>query len=292
LRAQVTDDLEPLESLFDVSDGPPLRLPPRLAELYGHLSFPSTTGRPFVYANFVSTLDGVVSLSIPGKAGGGPINGGNIHDRLVMGLLRAAAGAVIVGAGTVRDVGRHLWTAEFAYPPLAEAFGAMRAELGLAQYPLNVFVTDSGSVNLDRLPLEKENVPVLIATTAKGAKRLAEQALPANVEVAALAESGPLSAKAVLGAVVERRPDQHILTEGGPRLVGTFLAEGVLNELFLTLAPQLAGRDPLRDGPGDRPGLVTGQHFAPDNPRWSRLVSAKRSNSHLFLRYRFEHGTP
>lgn len=50
-------------------------------------------------ANFVTTLDGVVSLGIPGKAGGGPISGENVHDRLLMGLLRVVSDAIIVGAG-------------------------------------------------------------------------------------------------------------------------------------------------------------------------------------------------
>jgi riboflavin biosynthesis pyrimidine reductase len=288
LRAELTEQLEPLEILLDGGDGPPLPLPPALAEIYGRLSFPSLSGRPYVYANFVSTLDGIVSLSIPGKSGGGPINGPNKHDRLVMGLLRAAADAVIVGAGTVRDVGRHLWTAGFAYPPLAAAFDEMRAALGLTGHPLHVFVTDSGNLNLERLPLEGENVPVLITTTDRGAQRLADQVLPAGVEVAVLAGSGPLTASAVLAAIAERRPSRLILTEGGPRLMGDFMAEGALDELFLTVAPQAGGRDSALDKPGDRPGFVAGRHFAPDNPRWSRLTSVRKSHSHLFLRYRFE----
>ena len=147
MRAELTSALTPLENLFDAGDGPAMPLPSVLVELYGQLRFPNHAGRPHVYANFVSSLDGVVSLSIPGKSGGGPINGPDKHDRLVMGLLRAAAGAVVVGAGTVREVGRHLWTAAFAYPPLADAFGEMRAALGLAVHPLNVFVTDSGNLN-------------------------------------------------------------------------------------------------------------------------------------------------
>jgi riboflavin biosynthesis pyrimidine reductase len=112
--------------------------------------------------------------------------------------------------------------------------------------------------------------------------------LPKDVEVAIVADSGPLSASTVLTAVAQRRPSELILTEGGPSLLADFLAEDALDELFLTLAPQVAGRDPQRDKPGDRPGLATGRHFAPGNPRWSRLVSAKQSGSHLFLRYSFE----
>jgi hypothetical protein len=59
------------------------------------------------------------------------------------------------------------------------------------------------------------------------------------------------------------------------------IAERCLHELFLTLAPQIAGRD----NTSERPGIVKGQLFAPLDPRWSRLVSVKRAESHLFLRY-------
>ena len=86
----------------------PLPLPPTLRSLYGELAFPSPAGRLYVISNFVSTLDGVVSLGIPGKSGGGEISGFNQHDRALMGLLRAAAEAVVVGAGTLQAVPRHL----------------------------------------------------------------------------------------------------------------------------------------------------------------------------------------
>ena len=60
-------------------------------------------------------MDGVASLAAPGLAGGGPMSGSNPHDRMVMGLLRSVADAVIVGAGT-RSVPNHLWTAEHSLP--------------------------------------------------------------------------------------------------------------------------------------------------------------------------------
>jgi hypothetical protein len=63
----------------------------------------------------------------------------------------------------------------------------------------------------------------------------------------------------------------------------SFLGEGLLDEQFLTLAPQIAGRDGL----AGRKGLVEGRVFAPDQPVWGKLVSAKRAQSHLFLRYAF-----
>ena len=69
--------------------------------------------------------------------------------------------------------------------------------------------------------------------------------------------------------------------------MGDFFAERCLDELFLTLAPQVAGRD----SSSERPGLVAGKRFAPEHPVWGTLVGVKRGESHLFLRYAFEDDT-
>ena len=118
--------MEQITTLLDRTDalGPSV-LPEELRILYGgDLRFPSHRDRPYVIGNFVSTLDGVVSFEIPGKSGGGDISGFNEADRFIMGLLRASADAVIVGAGTLREVAPgHLWLAEHVYP---EAKSAMR----------------------------------------------------------------------------------------------------------------------------------------------------------------------
>ncbi len=53
-----------MKSLYDMNPGPDIPLPERLATLYGRLGFPSHTGRPHVISNFVTTLDGVVSLGM------------------------------------------------------------------------------------------------------------------------------------------------------------------------------------------------------------------------------------
>ena len=74
-----------------------------------------------------------------------------------------------------------------------------------------------------------------------------------------------------------------MLVEAGPRLMGDFFAERLLDELFLTLAPQVAGRDATIE----RPGLVSGKRFAPEHPVWGTLVGLKRGGDHLFLRYAF-----
>ena len=277
--------LTPLESLFEMEHGSALPLPPDLATLYGRLAFPPHPGRAHVVGNFVTTLDGVVALNEPGHAGagGGNISGWSRHDRAVMGLLRAVADAVIVGAGTLRSVPRHLWTARYIYPPLADVYQQLRTNLGKATPPLNVIVTAHGEVSLDLPVFQSGEVPVLLVTTAQGAERIRAQHLPPGVEVSAVPSAGSLSARAILQEVNRVRQCEVILVEGGPQLMGDFFAERLLDELFLTLAPQIAGRD----GQVERPGLVTGKRFAPEHPLWGTLVSVKRGGSHLFLRYAF-----
>jgi riboflavin biosynthesis pyrimidine reductase len=274
----------PLEILFDITQGTDLVLPGEIADLYGGLRFPTHPGRPHVIGNFVTTLDGVVSLGVPGKAGGGEISGFNPHDRMVMGLLRAAADAVIVGAGTLRASSPdHRWTAGYIYPPLTDAYRSLRVALGKPDPPLNVVVTASGDLDLDRRLFQSGEVPVLIVTTPDGAKRFGTRALPPSVRVAASDGPGSLSARAVLTLVRHANQCERILVEAGPRLMGDFFGERQLDELFLTLAPQVAGRD----GSVERPGLVAGKRFAPEHPLWGTLVGLKRGGNHLFLRYQF-----
>ena len=275
--------LTPLESLFDRESGNALPLPPELAVLYGRLAFPPHPGRAHIVGNFVTTLDGVVALNEPGHAGGGEISGFNQHDQMVMGLLRAMADAVIVGAGTLRSVPQHRWTDQYIYPPLTDAYQQLRSGLGKPVPPLNVIVTAHGEVSLDLPVFQSGAVPVLLVTTTQGVERIRAQRLPPGIEVSALPSTGSLSARTILQAVNHVRQCEVILVEGGPQLMGDFFAGRLLDELFLTFAPQIAGRD----GKVERPGLVTGQRFAPEDSLWGTLVSVKRGGSHLFLPYAF-----
>ena len=168
MRSRHLRDLAPLETLYDVERGSDLPLPPELALLYGRLAFPAHPGRPYIIGNFVTTLDGVVSLNEPGHASGGDISGFNQHDRMVMGLLRAIADVVIVGAGTLRVEPQHRWTAEYIYPPLVQEYQLLRTNLGKPEPPLNVIVTARGEIDLDLPVFRSGEVPVLLVTTKRG----------------------------------------------------------------------------------------------------------------------------
>ena len=275
--------LTPMESLLDAVRGVDFPLPPELAALYGPLRFPLQKGRPYVVGNFVTTMDGVASLSAPGMAGGGPISGSNPHDRMVMGLLRSVADAVIVGAGTLRSVPNHLWTAEYIYPPLSDSYRQLRISIGKKASPLNVIVTARGEIDLDLPVFRSGAVQVLVVTTPEGARRIREHNLPSSVVIEEEGEGDAIGAGAILSSIGRLLPGGIYLVEGGPRLMGDFFAEKCLDELFLTLAPQVAGRD----GSAERPGFVSGKRFGPERPLWGTLVGVKRAGSHLFLRYSF-----
>src|ERR1700685_2053215 len=114
-----------LRTLMETTRGRGLPLPPNLSRLYGAFRLPTPRLGLHVFSNFVSTLDGVVSLQVKGHSGGGDISGFSSQDRMVMGLLRAAADAVIVGSGTLAADPEHLWTPQAICPELGADFGRL-----------------------------------------------------------------------------------------------------------------------------------------------------------------------
>ena len=277
-------DIAPLETLYDSQIGENLPFPAEVENFYGQLRFPAHPERPYVIGNLVATLDGVVALEAAGNSGGPEIRGQKPHDRVIMGILRAVSDAVIVGAGTFRQVPSHIWTAEHIYRPLSDSFSAIRKSLGRKPQPLNVFVSSSGQLDPNFPVFHTETVPVMILTTKNGLDHLRQVEMPSRVQVLAVDNTDTLSAKEILQAVLPDIGNGIILVEGGPHLIGTFFNDHLLDELFLTLAPQIAGRDDIHI----RPGFSAGKQFAPENPIWAKLIGVKRSDDHLFLRYSFK----
>ncbi|MCL5984409.1 MAG: dihydrofolate reductase family protein [Candidatus Thermoplasmatota archaeon] len=275
--------LRPLETLLEDRRAPLASLPAELAKFYGPFpSFPRTH-HPYVIANFASTLDGVVSFGDRPTSGGSDISGNSIPDRAVMGILRSLADAVVVGAGTLRTIPRHRWTPGQIYPPSAAAYRTLRAETGRTGEPLNVIITAGGKLDLSAPVFSSGEVTSLVVTTVGGRNLLLRQKVPPSTTVVSAGKGKALRAKAILEVLARHVPRGLILLEGGPHLLGTFLGEGLLDELFLTLSPQLAGHssgDPTIH-------LIEGTSFGLADPRWCRLVGVKRAENHLFLRYRF-----
>ena len=272
----------------DLKKGQPV-LPRELRELYdGDLVFrTSAAARPFVIANFVSTLDGVASYKIEGKSSGSAISGSNPADKFIMGLLRASADAVMVGAGTLHDVSAEsLWTPEYAYSDAKHFYTDYRVNtLNKPENPLLVIVSGSGQLELERAIFRTPTMRTVVITTGAGKDMLERRGAASlgSIEIHALdSSSGNIAAQAILYLLGSQFGIEVLLHEGGPTLFGQFLAADAVDELFLTLAPQIAGRkgDPMR------PSVVQGVEFVPDSAPWLQMVSVKERAAYLYLRYR------
>lgn len=254
----------------------------RLADAYGApLSFARRSDRPTIVANFVSTLDGVVSYATPEAAGGGEISGFFGPDRFVMSVLRGVADAVLIGAGTLRAGAGEAWTPEYIFPPAASDVAAMRRRLGLALQPTTVIVSASGQLDPTHPGLSA--APALVVTTHEGRERFDSAPAGPDVVDAGVDRVDPDA----LVSELSRRGFGLVLCEGGPHLLGSLLERDVVDELFLTVAPQIAGRS--HHAP--RLALAEGIAFSVGDAPWWRVVSLARSGEHLFLRYRRDRGT-
>jgi len=259
--------MKPIERLFERDGLPRFGLPAALATSYGG---DFGLARPLLYANFVSSVDGVVAL--PGvRESGGVVSGNSEPDRFVMGLLRAVADAVLIGAGTFRAGAGDLWHPETAFPAARDLFAELRSQLSLRPHPLLVVVTASGHIDCAQPALRD----CLIVTTSEGEARMRGK-LPRGARIARL-DAQPFAGRALLD-LLSAEGVEVILTEGGPSLVGQLLGEGLLDELFLTTSPRLFGR---RAG-DERKSLAHGVDLG---GRSLDLLSARRHEAYLFLRY-------
>lgn len=249
---------------------PRAQMPAELEKIYGALGF----AEHVVYSNFVESLDGVVTLGAKPSAGS-TISGRNQADRLLMGLLRAFADAVLLGAGTLRATPGHHWTPEHIFPDLTSAFAELRMNLGRKPRPRLVLLTASGNVEVAHSAVIGG---ATIITTSEGAARLKSR-LPDSCDVIEIGDRGSVEVAAAL-AELRARGHNAILTEGGPHLMGELIRGHLLDEAFLTLSPVVAGRD---DEP--RLGMVAGAEFLPGHGVWSKLLSVRRHGDFVFLRY-------
>jgi riboflavin biosynthesis pyrimidine reductase len=267
---ELSVDAKPLQTLYEAEGLPAFRLPDALRRRYGPLGFESQC----LYANFVASLDGVTAIADELQSSH-LLAGHSDGDRFVLGLLRACADVVLIGSGTLRDSPTTRWTPQHAYPPAAAAYAELRRLRGCAPQPELAVLSGSGRIDTAHPGLREHAV---VLTSNSGAARL-EGSLPAAAEMCTL---GPGPWLDVVRAVAALRSRGHrlILCEGGPTLFGQLVAAGLVDELFLTISPLLAGRDGC-----DRLSLIEGRELLPGHALRGRLLSLHTQGSHLLLRY-------
>jgi riboflavin biosynthesis pyrimidine reductase len=235
-----------------------------------------------LFSNFVSSIDGVVALGSTPSAGS-VISGKYPADRFLMALLRACADAVIIGAGTLRATPGHRWTPAHVFPDMAESFAVLRKKLGRQPDPRLVVVTNGGTPLDSGHPATARGATIV--TTPENAASL-RRTLPDSCDFIELEGQGGADLRL---AVDELRARGYgvVLTEGGPHLMGGLIQQGLLDEMFLTVSPLVAGRNGE-----ERLGMVAGVEILPSRQASSTLVSARRHGDYVFLRYASSGGFP
>ncbi len=261
-------------------------LPHGLREAYGgDLTFPDPPpGRPYVFTNFVATLDGVAVLGVEKGSEGRVISYGSADDQWLMGLLRGAADAVLVAAGTARAEPQHTWTARALRHADAAAIEEWRISQGRPLHPIQCFVTASGWLPEEMAVFAREDLRVILYTTRTG-EQSARPLRRRGADVRVFERDNRVDLSAVLRDLREREEVECLLCEGGPSLFGQMLSLRLVDECFHTASPRLAG---LENAQSRRP-LTGSQIWPPQETPRLRLLSLRtgiRDPDHLFLRYR------
>lgn len=262
---------------------------------YGSLGFPPAhPDRPWIFANFVQSIDGIASFK--GKhATGGDISRSQ-EDGWLMQLLRAHAGALIMGLGTLLEETRTM-------PHLNEGRGSLyrvadlelrelRQKLGLGREKI-IFVSASARVDpaLFRV-FDGDVVDAFILTGSLGAERLAGK----GVNILMADSSGRVDLEKAMRLIRSELGVQHLLCEGGPTLYGNMSHAGLIDEKFVTISPVEIGlmippeQEPaqleLSHPPRQRPTTFTATGFTTENAPWWQWMSCRRVENHEFNRYR------
>jgi len=257
--------------------------------------FYKVEGSPHTYLMFVTTIDGIAVPLEPGQRGGSeialrhlkdnPIAAGGLTDNRALQYGWATADAVLGGAGILRDNPGGTW-----YPRDRDLQDLLRAR---ERMPVRAVVTGKGEVDLkDPLfnPKKGEWQPVIF-TTRNGEQKLKDQAKRLNTQgyqPLNATKTYPIGGTTVdltkaVGILKKDYETKLLDIQGGPILAGEVVKAMLVDELRLTISPQILG-DLNLEGKR-RPGFVTGIHFGIEDSPLAELMAMGVSGSHIFLRY-------
>jgi len=264
---------------------------------YGNLGFPAPhAARPWTYANFVQSIDGVASFK--GKHAAGSDISQSAEDRWLMDLLRAHADAILTGVNTLVEE-------TLSWPELNRGRGPvyrieeeplrdLRAKLGRATERV-IFVTASAAIDPRAYRVfDGDLMEALVLTTRSGAARL--KARDPRTQVIVAGEDKTIDLAAAMRYLRVEMGIRHLLCEGGPTLYGSMARAGLIDEKFVTVSPVEVGlmapeQEVLPTGKAGglmnlRPTTFMFPGFTKENAPWYRWMSCRRVGDHQFNRYR------
>ncbi|MCM1981301.1 RibD family protein [Lyngbya confervoides] len=222
--------------------------------------------RPHTFVVFATSADGKVA-----DAYRNPPTFGSKADYRHLERRVAAADGVIFGAGTLRSGGT-------AMRVMDKTLIAQRVAQGKPAQPVQIVCTRSG--NLDReLRFFSQPIPRWLLSTCQGAAQWQQgadfdQVLAFEREAADSEIDWPRFFAHCLDQGLET-----LAVLGGGALVAALLAEGFLDEFWLTLCPVLIGGK-------DAPTPVDGAGFSQEEAPLLDLIEVDRMGDELILHYR------
>jgi riboflavin-specific deaminase-like protein len=239
----------------------PERLPTSPEELAGGLQLAALAppGRPYLGLNMVSSLDGKATIDWRTKGLSSEL------DRRLFHNLRTQADAVMVGAGTVRQE-------RYGRIVKSEELRQKRIDEGLASDPVAVIVSARLDLAADLPILNEPGQRVVIATGSDATL----PGLGAQVEYVRSGDDLPR----LMAYLDEAHGIRTVLCEGGPTLNSHLFAADLVDELFLSLSPKVAGGAAALT-------IVAGRELV--EPAELELVSVAEGDGELFTRWRVPH---
>src|SRR5713226_5422350 len=257
--------------------------------------FYKVEGSPHTYLMFVTTIDGIAVPLEPEQRGGpeialrhlknNPIAAGGLADNRALQYGWATADAVLGGAGILRDNPAASW-----YPRDKDLQDLLTKR---NRKPVRAVVTGKGEVDLKHPvfnPKKEEWQPVIF-TTKKGEEKLKDQAKRLDAQgyrpleltkTYSIGDTNVDLAKAV-GILRKDYKTKLLDIQGGPILAGEVVKAMLIDEVRLTVSPQVMGD--LNSVGKKRPGFVTGIHFGIEDSPLAELEAIGVSGSHILLRY-------
>lgn len=229
-----------------------------LAEAYGRLAS-LDPHRPAVRLNMIASIDGAASRN------GHTARLAGSTDHQVFALLRSLTDVILIGAGTLN-------AENYGPAQLDETATARRTRLGLVGTPAIAVLTRSCRLDwASPLFVRADPRPIVLTThSADPADRTHAEAV-ADVIVAG---NQTVNLAHALRGLADRGV-RSVLAEGGPRVSAQLAAAGLLDELCLSLAPQLIAGNAAR--------ILNGPELA--QPTTLELRQVLESDGYLFLSY-------
>ena len=222
--------------------------------------------RPFVFLNLAMTADGKIAT-----ANRAVHSFSSVRDLAHLYELRATADAVMCGAHTVE-------ISEATLGNGGEKFRRRRKRNGLAEFPLRVVVSGSGSLSPAAPIFQHRFSPIVVLTTRRAPPAALRQlrGLAAAVKISGIRE---INFPAALRWLREQWNVKRLLCEGGGELNDALFRAGLVDEIHLTICPEIFGgrtAPTLADGLG-LPNLARAVQF--------KLTSLRPKNGELFTIY-------